>query len=225
MGTSRLSAWFDTDRPSGEFEVRGGSAEGALRLDEPSTDPTAPARRITVEIEMRGEVPPGLTHLPEAMGFEVVRLNDPELESFSLGLMESDAAGIKPGYLSYMLVLVGPEGMHHAAFADADRARDFLREEVEEAESNGGAGHWEEMINGTFDDDGGYPVLMLDEDGINVIDGRHRLAGLVANDRPGTLAVLGIADGYRLSDCPGVALSVPGAAFPVPPEPAAPGPR
>lgn len=225
MAASRLSAWFDTDFPSGEFAVLGGTRDGALRLDTPVGEPTAPARRITVEIETQEVVPPGVTHLPDGMGFEVVRLNDPELESFSLGLMETDTAGIQPGYLSYMLVLVGPEGMHHAAYADADRARAFLEDEVEEAESNGCSGHWAEMLDGTFDDDGGYPFLMFDEDGLNVIDGRHRLAGLVANDRPGTLAILGVAEGFRLSDCPGVTLSVPGATFPEPPEAAAPGPR
>lgn len=224
MGTSRISAWLDTARPSGEFEVRGGAGEGSLRLDEPSSEPVPPARRITVEVEAYGQVPAGAPYLPDGMGFEVVRLNDPELESFALGLMEADTAGIVPGYLSYMLVLVGPEGMHYAAYADADRARAFLEDEVEEAESNGCSGHWAEMLDGTFDDDGGYPFLMFDEDGLNVVDGRHRLAGLVANDRPGTLAILGIADGYRLPDCPGVVLSVPGATFPEPPDAASPGP-
>jgi len=232
MPHARVKAWFDTALAPGLYAVTPGTGDGCLRLDPPPTvGPRLPARRIEVEIRLpdaalHAASASGTDYLPADCPVDVERLNDPELEAYALGLPEADAAGVGPGDLSYALVMVGVEGMQRAAFADADRARAFLEDEVEEAESNGGAGHWAEMLDGTFDDDGDYPCLMLREDGLDVLDGRHRLAGLVANDRLGTLAILGIAEGCSLADCAGVILSVPGSGYPAAPETgSAPGPR
>ena len=220
MDMARGLFWFDTSLPAGIYPVMAGEGTGCLRFGDPLQVAVAPMqRRIHVEASVPAEAlrrseAIGSPWLPAGCAVEVLRLNDPDLERLVLGLEEAEAAGLFPGGLWYMPVLLGAEGMARAAFADAERARAFLEDEIAEASRHGGAGHWEAMLDGTHQAGGAGPALQLTAEGPEVIDGLHRLAGLVANGAPGTPAILGIPEGRALSDCPGAVLSGPGTAYP-----------
>jgi hypothetical protein len=210
-GGGRIAAWFATAADPGEYEVED------LRFGPEPDQAVDGIRLIRVEIALAdGAPPPGPDgRIAQGADFEVLRLNDPLLEAEALRTMEADAAGVGPGDLWYALVHVGPEGLHAAAFADADRALAFLEGEVAMAEEDGGPGHWAEILAGDIPCEGTPPILMSrDVDGPEVLDGMHRLAGHVAHGSQSIAAILGVAPGFGLPDLPGALLLTPSTAVP-----------
>lgn len=121
------------------------------------------------------------------------------LEDAVLDLYEAESAGIERGDLDYHLVSVPRgdiEGLTGRGVAESEA---FLAQAIEDAKGMGG--HWEAMLEGEMSMDGFPPVIVFREDGPEIVDGEHRLAGMVLHPMDRVDLVVGVVAGASLADC------------------------
>ncbi len=194
----RTPGWIATSAAPGGHPLATPESAGFVP-DGPSFAPDAGTRRVRVEAELG----------PGGASWEISRLGDPLLEAEALRLYEADTAGVRPGELLFARALIGAEGIRAAAFEHPERARAFLEEEAEMA--GGLADHWLDFLHAPPDQDGFPPVLLLRGDGVEVMDGLHRLAGHAAHGTGEVAVVVGVAPGCSLGEIPGLWLDAPDA--------------
>lgn len=194
-----LRAWFLTSEEPGCYPLSSARAAGLRFGPPPEIAPPVGARRIDVEIEADGGMP------GDDAPLAILRLHDPLLEGEALRLVEADGAGLSAGDLWFGLASIGFEGVQVVAFEHPERAESFLVEEAEMADGMGD--HWLSMLDGMEPDGDTPPMVMIREDGPEVLDGLHRLAGHAVHRTPEIGVIVGVLPGRRLSEIPGLVLA------------------
>ena len=188
-----VRGWFDTDCAPGDYPLASPAAAG-FAAGEATAEPAPGYRRIRVEAEIS----------PDGKAWRVARLGDPELEAAALRLYEAESAGVEEGDLMFAGVVIGVEAVRAAAFARPEDARRFLEDEADMADGMGD--HWLGHLDAAPGGGDFPPVLLVRGDGVETMDGLHRLAGHAVHGTEALAVVVGVAAGRSLSEVPGAFL-------------------
>ncbi len=109
---------------------------------------------------------------------------------------EAGSMGIVEGEFLFADVTVSLATLVEMTGYTPEGARGFLIDDISLVEGDGGGEGWEAMLDGEGSSDSELPpVLLLDEDGWEILDGNHRICGHVANGGGDFEIVVGVRIG------------------------------